>query len=167
MRKILGLLAFIAGFAGTGAHAADVCPLLSNLLADPPAGFIADRAGPADSKHWAGKPVLENAKCRLWASSSAEAHEMRCTVNDRGAPAAVTAYYDDTAKAVDQCLAARPDARTWERRSRTVSVEGLQSTETSWIYNDHVVRFKIVLADDRRSHDGSAYNSFDVEYLKY
>lgn len=167
MRQILGVIGFCFVFATSGAHAADVCGMLTKLLANPPSGFIADRAARIDEKFWSSQPLLENGDCRIWASKDGDGHEIRCSVNNHAPQATVDGFYKDTAQSVDRCLAARPDAKTWERAVRTLQVESMTGEETSWVFNDHTVRFKIELSADKRTHDGSFYDEFDVEFLKY
>jgi hypothetical protein len=151
------------------ARAEDVCPMLSKLLDNPPAGFVASRAAPSGAKHWISQPLLAHpAQCLLWQSARAEAHEIRCTVDDRAPPAETAAFFDDTAAAIDRCLAARSDGRAWHREAAPVAVpNGLSGRRVFWVFDNDAIRFRVGLADFRRHHDGSSYDELSVEYLKY
>jgi hypothetical protein len=167
LRQVLGLIGFYFGFVAFSAQAADVCGMLTTLLTNPPSGFINDRAERIDEKFWSSQPLLESGACRVWASTDGDGHEIRCSINNHAPQATVDGFYKDTAESVDRCLAARPDPKTWQRAVRTLEVESMTGKETSWVFNDHTVRFKIELSADKRTHDGSFYNEFDVEFLKY
>jgi hypothetical protein len=108
--RVASLAVLATCLAWSAARAEDVCPMLTKLLNNPPSGFVASRATPSGAKHWTSQSLLtQPARCLLWQSARAEAHEIRCTVDDRAPAAETAAYYDDTAAAIDRCLAARPD----------------------------------------------------------
>jgi hypothetical protein len=162
---ILGIV-FIGLLAST-ASAEEICPQLTQLLKDPPSGFVANRGEPISPQSWASKPFLANANCVVSVARVAEAHEMRCTVNDGTKATLVTQYYQDTAGSVDRCLAALPEGKKYNRQEMPVDSEGLKGAETRWIYDSDALRFQIDLSNYRRTFDGSTYNSFSVEYLRY
>ena len=164
-RRILGIV-FVGLFASS-ASAEEICPQLSRLIKDPPAGFVSDRAEPISPQRWASRPFLPNAKCVIWASRSAEAHNIRCTINDGADPSTVTEFYQDTERSIDRCLAALPEGNKYDRHTTQVDSEGLKGAETRWVYDSDVLRFQIDLTNYRRTFDGSTYNSFFFEYLKY
>jgi hypothetical protein len=161
---LLGLVFVLAAHA---AAAQDICTIVSKLLTDPPAGFIAERAAPMEPRRWAGKPVLPHGDCVVWASDSAEAHDLRCFVNNRAAATEVNAFYTSAEQSISQCLTARDDHASFARTTKQIKDYGLTGVETTWINESDKARWKIGLSDFRRDADGSAYNNFYVEYLKY
>jgi len=161
------LCAIFVAVLGQSASAEEICPQLSGLLKDPPKGFVSLRGAPASAQRWDSRPFFQNGKCAVWASRSAEAHNIRCTVNDGGKAAKVTKFYEDTKASIARCLKALPEGKSYVRHNEKVDGDGLQGTESSWVYDTDALRFKIDLADYRRTADGSTYNSFSVEYLKY
>jgi hypothetical protein len=167
LRNLSVVIGIFFCFLAAGAHAADICPMVTKLLADPPSGFIADRGSPVNEKMWDSLPVLDNAKCRVWASTDKDAHEIRCQVNDGAAADTVAAYYQAAGRQVAACLSARPDAKQWTRGTRKVAVSSMTEDETSWTNRTDVERFRIILTNSRRTNDGSTYNEFDVTFLKY
>jgi hypothetical protein len=162
------LVAALLGFPGLAAPAfADICPGLTRLLTAPPSGFIAARGEPTAPQYWAAKPIVADAKCRIWQSAAAEAHNMRCVVNDEAAPESVAEFYRKTSDEIDRCLAALPGSPKFDRTSREVETSLLKGTETVWISDTPAVRFKIDLAGYRRVELGTSYDSLSVEFLKY
>jgi hypothetical protein len=165
VRRILGIV-LIAGLSSAAA-AQEICAPLAKLIKDPPAGFMSDRAEPIGPQRWASVPIIPNAKCVVWASRTAEAHNIRCDINDGASASVVTGFFERASGSIDRCLATLPDGGRYDRTTAKVDVGGLTGTETSWIFDSDVLRFKIDLTDYRRGFDGSTYNSFSVEYLKY
>jgi hypothetical protein len=168
-RGILRLLGgAVLGLACLAAPAAaDICPGLTGLLTAPPAGFIAARGAPDGPQYWAAKPFVANGTCRIWQSATAEAHNIRCVINDEAALAVVTDFYRATGAEIDRCLAVLPGSPQFDRTVHLVGTGLLKGSETTWISDTPLVRFKIDLADYRRVEAGSAYDSFSVECLKY
>ena len=164
-RGILGIV--FVGLLASTASAEEICPQLSQLLKDPPAGFVANRGEPISAQSWASKPFLANANCVVSAAQIAQAHEIRCTVNDGSDAALVARYYKDTAGSIDQCLAALSNGKKYDRKEMPVDSEGLKGAETRWIFDSDTLRFQIDLSNYRRTYDNSTYNSFSVEYLHY
>jgi hypothetical protein len=168
LNRRCGIIAIVfVGLFAPNASALDICPQLSKLIADPPAGFVAARAEPTSPQRWASRPFLPSASCAVWASRSSEAHNIRCTINDGANPSKVAGFYRDTVRSIDRCLTALPDGRKYNRHTAQVDSEGLKGAETRWIFDSDVLRFQIDLTDYRRTADGSTYNSLSVEYLKY
>lgn len=164
-RGIFGIV--LVGLLASTASAEEICPQLSQLLKDPPAGFVAHRGEPVSPQSWASKPFLANANCVVSVARIQEAHEMRCSVNDGTNAALVAQYYQQTAGSIDQCLATRPEGKKYIRQEMPVDSEGLKGAETRWVFDSDSLRFQIDLSNYRRTYDGSTYNSFSVEYLRY
>jgi hypothetical protein len=164
-RGTLGIV-FIALFATT-ASAQEICGQLSKLMKDPPAGFVSQRAELLSPQRWASRSFLPNAKCVIWASRSGDADEIRCTINDGASPSIVAKFYQDTERSIDRCLAAMPGGDKYERRTARIESGSLKGVETVWIHDSDLRRFQVDLTEYRRTIDGTAYNSFSVQYLKY
>ncbi len=168
MTPVRGTLAWICVLAwAPAAPAQELCGQITRLLAAPPAGFLADRGAAIGAQRWTSPNFLPHAQCVIWASRTAEAHNIRCTVNDEAAPALVSAYFAHSQRIIDQCLAALPTGRLFVRRVDPVASEGLQGQDARWIADTDRFRIQIELTDYRRVVLGSSYNSLSVEYLKY
>ena len=161
----IGLAWLVA--AAHAASAATICPTLTQLLTDPPAGFIAQRGSAEEPQYWASKPFLAAGVCKVWVALTAEAHNVRCVVNDEAAPVKVTAFYEETRRDIDACLAELPGGVKFKREIQPVNTDRLKGAQTIWVYESDVRRFKIDLADYLRVVPGTSYNSFSVEYMKY
>jgi hypothetical protein len=153
--------------ATPAAQAAGICPVLTQLLTAPPAGFIAQRGAAEEPQYWVSKPFLADASCKVWVARSAEAHNIRCVVNDQAAPVKVTAFYETMRADIDTCLAGLPDGAKFKRVAGPVNTDRLKGAETTWVFESDVRRFKIDLADYLRVVLNTSYNSFSVEYMKY
>ena len=103
----------------------------------------------------------------MWVSRTAEAHNVRCVVNDAAAPVKVTAFYETTRREIDACLAGLAEGGKFKREAGPVTTDRLKGAETTWVFESDVRRFKIDLADYLRVVLGTSYNSFSVEYMKY
>ncbi len=157
----------LALLALPGAAAADICPALTRVLADPPSGFVALRGAPDEPQYWHSKPFLAGASCTVWAGLAAAAHTVRCVANDEAAPARVTAFYETTRHEIDACLASLPDGAKYARQVRPIDTARIKGSETTWVLDTPASRLKIDLADFLRVAAATCYNSFSVEYVKY
>lgn len=164
------LLACCAVFATSGmgrAMADEICPALSKLLTNPPAGFVALRAEKTSAVWpiWKAKPFLANAACELRGAESDPQQELRCTINDKATEAVATAWYKTTGAAIDACLPSLPHGSRFVRKPEvSKAADGFQGVVTVWAYDAKSEHIEIELTDDRNF--GFASNTLTVRYLK-
>jgi hypothetical protein len=149
------------------ASAQEMCPTLSKLMAQPPAGFLENRGEPAGPQQWLSRQDLPASRCILWEARAKDAYDMRCTINDGAAAAAVEGFYQGASQSIDRCLAGLPDGAKYQRQAAAVDVEGLKGQETTWVMQTDAVQFKIHMTRYLRTSDSSAYNNFTVQFLHY
>jgi hypothetical protein len=151
------------------AHAAPpICDTLKPLVNDPEHGFVALRAEPEEQpKYWQAKPFLDHAKCDVWTSEKAIAHNLRCVANDRFDASAVTAFYQAAVKDIDACLVDVKGGSKFKKAIEPVSMPLLKGQMTDWVLDTDTARIKIEVTDYLRTKTNSSYNSLSVEFLKY
>jgi hypothetical protein len=146
------------------ASAADICTQLRALISDPPSGFVALRGEKTSDTwpRWSSKPFLSNASCEL--SGDGPESQLRCIVNDKAEPSVADAFYEQTRRAIDQCLPGLPHGREFARQEAPNGADGFEGKTTSWAYRGRGMRFEITLSNDRVF--GNARNSLVVRYQK-
>lgn len=163
-------LAFCGILAASGmgrAMADEICPALTNLLTNPPAGFVALRGEKTSEvwPRWTAKPFLANAVCELRGAETDPQQELRCTINNQAEEAATAAWYKATGAAIDACLPSLPNGKRYVRKPETAKqADGFQGVTTVWAYDGGSEKIEIELTND--SNFGHASNTMSVRYLK-
>jgi hypothetical protein len=164
------LIAFSAIFAAVGmgrAMADEICPALTSLLTNPPAGFVALRGEKTSEvwPRWTAKPFLANAVCELRGAETDPQQELRCTVNDQATDAVATAWYKATAAAIDACLPKLPHGAQFVRKPEVSrNVDEFHGITTLWAYDGKAEKIEIELTSDHNF--GHASNTMSVRYFK-
>ena len=145
----------------------EICPALTALLTDPPAGFVALR-GEKTSDTWAkwkAKPLLPKAQCELSGDTGDAQQELTCIVNDRADAAAASAWYKATAAEIDACLPHLPNGARYVRKAEVAShADKFEGVASSWVYDGGREKVEIELTNERNF--GWARNKMTVRYLK-
>lgn len=145
----------------------EMCPALTALLTDPPAGFVALRGEKTSATwaKWTAKPFLPKAQCDLSGDTGDVQQVLSCTINDRAEAAAASAWYKAAAAEIDACLPRLPNGARYVRRGEVArNADKFEGVTTSWVYDGGGEKVEIELTDDRDF--GWARNTMTVRYLK-